>query len=92
MSSTVEIIGYIFRAINAKQTPNWSRTPFIIQTVLILLAPALFAASIYMFFGRVILAVDGESRAVIKKRFLTKFFVLGDVLSFLVQACGKGSR
>ena len=85
----VEIIGYIFRAINAKQTPHWGRTPYIIQTILILLAPALFAASIYMEFGRVIAVVGGESHALVKRRFLTMFFVLGDVLSFLVQAIGK---
>jgi hypothetical protein len=33
--------------------------------------------------------LDGESRALIKKKWLTKIFVTGDVLSFLLQAGGE---
>lgn len=54
----------------------------------ILLAPALFAASIYMELGRIILLVDGEAHSIIKKKHLTKIFVGGDVLSFIFQAVG----
>lgn len=54
----------------------------------ILLAPALFAASIYMELGRIILLVDGEAHSIIKKKWLTKLFVSGDVLSFIFQAVG----
>lgn len=39
--------------------------------------------------SRIIELVDGDSRAMIKKRWLTKFFVCGDVLSFTLQAAGK---
>lgn len=58
------------------------------QSLLILLAPALFAASIYMVLGRIILLTDGESSSIIRARWLTKIFVAGDVLSFLVQSGG----
>jgi hypothetical protein len=58
------------------------------QSLLILLAPALFAASIYMVLARIINLVDGEALSVIKVKFVTKVFVLGDVLSFLVQSTG----
>ncbi|RDL40809.1 uncharacterized protein BP5553_00788 [Venustampulla echinocandica] len=60
------------------------------QTLLLLLAPALFAASIYMVLGRLITYTRGESRAPIRQRWLTKIFVGGDVLSFLVQSGGGG--
>ncbi len=65
--------------------------PYIIQTLLLLVAPALFAASIYMELGRIILLVDGEGHALIKKKWLTKLFVAGDVLSFSMQAAGENS-
>lgn len=65
--------------------------PYIIQTIFILVPPAFFAASIYMVLGNIIVTVDGESYSLIKKRWLTKTFVTGDVLSFLVQAGGMQS-
>jgi hypothetical protein len=52
-------------------------------------APALFAATIYMELGRIIIMVDGEDRVLIAKKWLTKIFVTGDVLSFILQAGGK---
>ncbi|KAN0073889.1 RTA1 like domain containing protein [Elaphomyces granulatus] len=88
VGANFETIGYIGRAISATETPNWSKTPYIMQSLLILLAPALFAASIYMVLARIINLVDGEALSVIKVKFVTKVFVLGDVLSFLVQSTG----
>ncbi|KAG4411840.1 hypothetical protein IFR04_015024 [Cadophora malorum] len=64
--------------------------PYLMQTLLLLVAPALFAASIYMALSRIILLVDGESLALIKKKWLTKLFVGGDITSFLLQAGGGG--
>lgn len=64
--------------------------PYVIQSVLILIAPALFAASIYMVLGRVIRGVCAEFRSVIPVRWLTPIFVCGDVVSFVVQASGAG--
>ena len=61
------------------------------QTLLLLVAPALFTASIYMVLGRLILLTDGEAFAPIRARWLTKIFVCGDTLSFLVQGGGKFS-
>ena len=54
----------------------------------LLLAPALFAASIYMILGRIILLVEGEAHSIIKRRWLTKIFVAGDVVCFLLLAGG----
>lgn len=58
------------------------------QAMALLIAPALFAASIYMSLGRIILLVDGEAHSIIKKKWLTKIFVTGDVLSFCMQSAG----
>lgn len=62
------------------------------QSVLLLVAPALFAASIYMELGRIVLMVDGERSLFIRRTWLTKLFVAGDVLSFLMQSSGESSE
>ncbi|CAJ0544235.1 Ff.00g035150.m01.CDS01 [Fusarium sp. VM40] len=85
-----QFIGYIGRAISHTETPDWTLGPYLIQTLLLLVAPALFAASIYMELSRIIIAADGESHALIKKKWLTKIFVIGDVISFFVQGGGGG--
>ncbi|KAJ5514109.1 hypothetical protein N7463_003661 [Penicillium fimorum] len=59
--------------------------PYIIANMFILLGPTLFAATIYMTLGRVIRRVHGEHLSVIRISRLTKTFVWGDVLSFIVQ-------
>lgn len=64
--------------------------PFVIQNNMILLAPVLFAASIYMVLGRVIRATKGEAHSIIKPRRLTRLFVMGDILSLAVQGTGGG--
>jgi hypothetical protein len=63
--------------------------PLVIQSLLILIAPALMAASIYMILGRVILLTDEEKFALIKRQWLTKLFVTGDVISLFSQGAGK---
>ncbi|KAH8198544.1 hypothetical protein TruAng_007276 [Truncatella angustata] len=83
-------IGYGGRIGSALETPDWTLTPYIIQTLLILIAPALFAASVYMILGRIIRLVDGEKYSVIPARWLTKIFVTLDVISFLMQGGGGG--
>lgn len=63
--------------------------PYVIQSMYILLGPALFAASIYMILGRIILLTDGESHSIIKQRWLTKTFVIGDIICFCFQSGGE---
>ncbi|RSM06184.1 hypothetical protein CEP52_005860 [Fusarium oligoseptatum] len=81
----MQIIGYIGKAISSSESPNWIVKPYIIQTLLLLISPAMFAASIYMIFGRIILVTDGEVCSPLRRVWLTKIFVLGDVLSFVLQ-------
>ncbi|KAF1974927.1 RTA1-domain-containing protein [Bimuria novae-zelandiae CBS 107.79] len=83
-----EFVGYIGRA--QSHFDQWKLGPFIMQSLLLLVAPALFAASIYIILGRIILLTDGEKHSLIRQKWLTKIFVAGDVLSFLVQSGGAG--
>ncbi|KAK0755480.1 hypothetical protein N5P37_011988 [Trichoderma harzianum] len=86
-----EFVGFVGRAVSAEQKPGcWTETPYLVQTLFILLAPALFAASVYMSLGRIIELVDGEKHAIIKRTWLTKIFVCGDVICFLLLAGGGG--
>lgn len=59
------------------------------QSLLILIAPALLAASIYIILGRIILLVKGEKYSIIRQKWLTRSFVCGDIISFTIQ-CGGG--
>jgi hypothetical protein len=86
LTIVVEIGGYIDRAI--AHSHQQSIPIYIVQIILLLVAPALFAASIYMVLGRLILLTEGEKLAPIRARWLTKIFVVGDVLAFFVQSAG----
>jgi hypothetical protein len=82
---SVELIGYAARCKSADETPYWTLGPYIIQSIFLLVAPALFAATIYMELGRIVEMVDGEGRVMISKKWMTKIFVTGDLLSFFLQ-------
>ncbi|GME61300.1 RTA1-domain-containing protein [Neofusicoccum parvum] len=83
-----ETIGYAARAgahNNTKSLP-----PYIAQSLLILLAPIFFAASIYAVLGRLIRRVDGDDISIVHPSIMTRFFVYGDVLCFFIQSGGSG--
>ncbi|KAH8672277.1 RTA1 like protein-domain-containing protein [Ilyonectria robusta] len=85
----VEIIGYGARAVNAKQpSGEWTQGPYIIQALLLLLGPPFYAVSIYMVLGRLITLLDAEKYSIIRTKWLTKFFLLGDVASIAGQGMG----
>ncbi|KAF4546735.1 RTA-like protein [Lasiodiplodia theobromae] len=85
-----ETVGYLGRFISSRQTPDWKTWPYVMQSLTLLLAPAFFAASIYMVLGRIIRLTDGSAHSPIRVNWLTKIFVLGDVISFLGQSAGGG--
>jgi hypothetical protein len=85
----VEFVGYAARAASARQTPDFTLPPYIMQSMLLLLGPSFFAASIYMVLGRIIRLTGGERHSMIRPSRLTKIFVAGDVLSFFVQSGGE---
>ncbi|KAL2861837.1 putative RTM1-like protein [Aspergillus pseudodeflectus] len=78
-----EWIGYIGRAISGDEAPNFTVKPYILQTLLLLIAPTLFAATIYMELGRIVLLTDGEAYCFIRRTWLTKIFLVGDIISAL---------
>lgn len=88
MSPQFEAVGYAGRA--AAHNDTEAKIPYIIQSVLILLAPILFAASIYMILSRLILRTDSTSLSIVRPRWVTKIFVCGDILCFFVQSGGAG--
>lgn len=85
-----EIVGCICRIINS-QDPD-AKNPFIVQAVLLLVAAALFAATIYMILGRIIAMLNSAHQSLVPVKWLTKIFVLGDVISFLMQGIGASVR
>lgn len=78
------------RAIAAGQAPDFTVPVYSSHTIFVLVAPSVFAASIYMVLGRIMLITDGEQHSIIRGRWLTKIFVVGDVVSFLMQGAGGG--
>ena len=85
-----EVIGYIGRA--ASHNDTQALGPYIIQAILLLVAPALFAATIYMTLARIIVQLNAQHQSVIRVNWLTKIFVVGDVLSFVLQGGGGGAQ
>jgi hypothetical protein len=55
-----------------------------------LIAPSLFAASIYMTLGRIMSGLGplAESLSIIRVNWLTKTFVIGDLFAFMIQSSG----
>ncbi|GKZ55759.1 hypothetical protein AnigIFM56816_006507 [Aspergillus niger] len=86
----LETIGYVGRLLSSLESPNYSTGSYAMQSALILIAPAFLAASIYMTLGRIIRMVQAEHYSVFRLNWVTKIFVAGDVLSFLMQASGAG--
>lgn len=83
-----EIVGYIGRALSHSDMESTGY--YIIQSLGLLLAPILFAASIYMILGRIIRVLHAEKHSIIRVNWLTKIFVGGDIFCFMIQGGGGG--
>lgn len=81
-------VGYGFRYVSAGSPEALG--PYIGQSLCIILPPSLYAATIYMIYGRLVLFVNAAEASVIRPTWVTKIFVCGDVLSFFMQAGGGG--
>ncbi|PYH92807.1 RTA1-domain-containing protein [Aspergillus ellipticus CBS 707.79] len=83
-----EAFGYYGRAWS-----HHSRTdirPWALQEMLILCAPPLISATVYMVLGRMIRSLQAEHHSSIRTKRLTWVFVLNDVLCFCTQLGGAG--
>ncbi|UPK89267.1 hypothetical protein LCI18_000202 [Fusarium solani-melongenae] len=83
-----EVIGYGGRIWG--HFDKFSVAGFVIQAIPILVAPALFAASIYMILGRLIRVVGASHLSLVPVLWVTRIFVTGDVIAFTLQAGGGG--
>lgn len=63
---------------------------YILQSLFIILPPSLYAATIYMIYGRIALFVRCPQASLIAPNNITKIFVVGDLFAFLLQASGGG--
>ncbi|PKX88373.1 RTA1 domain-containing protein [Aspergillus novofumigatus IBT 16806] len=87
-ASVIQIIGYVCRVLahsHKDSVPIYS-----VQTILILLAPPLYAASIYMMLGRLVAFLRAEKLSIVLVRWMTEIFVTRDVTAFIMQAAGGG--
>jgi hypothetical protein len=87
-----ECLGYVARILSSKESPNYSIGLFVLQSTPTLLAPVLFAATIYMCLGRIIRATEGQHLSPIRPSWLTKMFVAGDVMGLAVQGAGNSEE
>ncbi|KAJ5753216.1 hypothetical protein N7520_010133 [Penicillium odoratum] len=83
-----QIIGYLCRIIAHNDLS--SVTIYALQSVMTLLAPTLYAASIYMVLGRLVSYLHAEHLSLVPVKWMTKIFVAGDVFSFMMQSAGGG--
>ncbi|KAH7215428.1 RTA1 like protein-domain-containing protein [Fusarium oxysporum] len=66
-------------------SPDYTFGPYVLQTLLLLLGPTCYAASIYMILGRYIRQLKGEQFSLIRPSWMTKIFLLGDIISIALQ-------
>jgi hypothetical protein len=83
-----EVVGYIARVAAYNETSNLAL--FVIQAAFLVIAPAFFAASVYMTLSRIIRSVRGEHLSILRIDRLTKTFVIGDWLSLGLQGGVSG--
>lgn len=84
-----EFLGYIGRTISYDNIDD--QRPYIMQTLLLLIGPPFFSASIYMVFGRMVTNVlHNENYLLLYPKYITKVCVVGDIISLLLQAAGGG--
>ncbi|CAG1966867.1 unnamed protein product, partial [Fusarium graminearum] len=82
----MEATAYWFRS---RSHDNIRQTlPFLIQNLLVLVAPPFLAATIYMCLGRITRALKAQEISLISLRWITKLFVLIDVICFATQTAG----
>ncbi|CAN6599967.1 protein Rta1p [Trichomonascus vanleenenianus] len=83
-----QVIGYGVRVYSANHRTDVG--PYAAEQVFILLPPALYAASIYMTLGRLLTYIHAEFASIVRVKWMTRTFVVGDVISFIMQGGGAG--
>lgn len=84
----METFGYYGRAWASNQPDNIS--PWILQAMLIVSAPPLISATVYMSLSRMIRSLHARENALMSPRAMTPLFVTADIIAFISQLAGVG--
>jgi hypothetical protein len=91
----MEVVGYVFRALSSNKDP-YRITYFVVEYFLIVTAPVLISASIYVCLTKLITWAESEGTDISSRsRFLSRKFILWifisiDVVTTLMQVTGAG--
>jgi hypothetical protein len=83
-------LGYVFRLISARK-PD-SLVAYVCQSMFIILPPSLYAATIYMTYGRIVVCTGKPHLSIVAPKKVTKIFVTGDLSAFILQLAGGGMQ
>lgn len=83
-----ETFGYYGRTLAHKNTSELGY--WMLQNVLILGSPTFLAATVYMTLGRFITALDAREHALIAPRWISRIYILIDIICFSSQFLGTG--
>lgn len=86
----MEAGGYYGRVWSSHDPDNFKA--YVLQMLLLLAAPPIITATVYMSLGRIIRALDADEHAVVSPRWTTALFMLGDIIAFLSQIAGAGMQ
>lgn len=84
----VESFGYYGRAWAGSDPHNFGA--WTLQAFLIICAPPMISATVYMSLGRTIRALEARENALMSPRATTPLFVIGDLIAFISQLAGIG--
>ena len=91
LGSFLEAAGYIARAVGAAQGPAYTLVPYLVNTIVVLVAPALMSASMYAEFSQIVRLTEGQNYTIIGLDWITALFVLGDLICLFAQAAGMST-
>ena len=88
LGGILQVIGYVARigCIHDLNNTNY----YVVHTLGVLLAPIFYAISIYSLLGKIINYIGADDLSPIRPSRITCIFVVGDLLSFLMQSTGGG--
>ncbi|KAK5159877.1 hypothetical protein LTS14_001982 [Recurvomyces mirabilis] len=84
----METFGYYGRAWAGSKSDNIG--PWALQALLIMSAPPLISATVYMSFGRLISVLEEQGNALMRPKWITPVFLTGDIIAFISQIAGVG--
>ncbi|CAG7853916.1 SubName: Full=Related to RTM1 protein {ECO:0000313/EMBL:CCA67907.1} [Serendipita indica DSM 11827] len=87
LATALEFVGYVLRKYTIDHRTE--KNPAVIGQVFIIMAPACFAANLYMLVGRIMVSI-GSTYSIVRPRWITPIFVGMDILAIGLQGLGAG--